>query len=293
MATLTQYPDALSFSRNLKEVKISSTAEVRFQLKKNSSVLLDERYQPDTSGQVSIDIRDVVTASLSLTIPTEDTFEQTNAVASFSIHLDGSSAAAATFVAVLGGISQAAETASTFLPANFLTWQTQEKMVTADQPEWLTYYFKGAYTVKAKYYYEDGTDNAVDIFTGAEGKVYSIDCNFSRLTALGTVTGKKMFGVIDVYVADRNGLVLTYVQRYCYRAAASLDKIFLCQNSIGGIDTFLFSGESKLFPNWSIPCPHTMTGLSLQLPMPKEGIFRTPVFLPRMPNLIYGSCSAV
>lgn len=252
MASLTQVPHSLSFSRNLLDVIITTSSSVRFRLYKGASLLLDEKYLPDSSNRVIIDIRDVVTDSLSVYIPTSDTFEQTNAVASFSIFLDSSETADATFTAILGGISGNTAAAGTWLAANFLTWQAQEKDVRTDQPEWLTYYFAGTESLKAKFYNKDNTTKTITLLTGTAGKVYSVNCMFSHLWELGETTVdntvKERWGIIDVWVEDGNATRKTYIQRYCYRQGKALDQVYLCHNSLGGIDTFIFTGSLKFNP---------------------------------------------
>ena len=117
---------------NMQPVRVSAAGLFTFRLKKGSTVLLEEDYVPDASGQAEIDIRDLVLSDLSLSLPSADVFKQTAAAASYTISTDTDSR---TFKAVLGGIDRPATDAATFLKTNFLTWQPQLKSVTYGQPE--------------------------------------------------------------------------------------------------------------------------------------------------------------
>ena len=252
MATLLQYPDALSLSGNLKKIIISSSVKVRFALYKGGTNLVDEDYLPDSSGKINIDIRDIVTSSLIINMPTSDVYTQTRIADNFTIYLDGSATAAASFRALRCGVERFADTASNFLTANFLTWQPQVKQVTADQPEWLTYYFTEESDISAEFYNIDGTTKKIIVGSGAAGECKSFNVQFSSMWARGATIinniEKERHGYFDVFIENSQGTKLSYTQRYIYRGAEALDNVYLCKNSLGGIDTFLLCGERKFVP---------------------------------------------
>ena len=69
MATIIQKPDSVSFARNLKELIISTSSEISFQLLKGTEELLNETYCPDMANRVAVDLSDIVTSSLTFIMP--------------------------------------------------------------------------------------------------------------------------------------------------------------------------------------------------------------------------------
>lgn len=246
MATIIQKPDTLSLSRNLKELIISTSSEISLQLLKGDSMLLEETYLPDVNNRVHVDLADIVTSTLSLTMPSGDAVStsQSSVYSDFTVKVDGTSVAE--FTAVRSGVERFSDTAANFLTANWLTWQPQVKEVLHDQPEWLTYYpASGSCACYARFYYTDGTSGEKKVCDVSQ--CVSINTRFSKLWALDE-SGKERYGVIDVYIKDAQGLRLTYVQRYVLCSQGALDEVYLCENSLGGLDTFRFYGDRKLVP---------------------------------------------
>ena len=246
MATIIQKPDTLSLSRNLKELIISTSSEISLQLLKGDSLLLEETYLPDVNNRVHVDLADIVTSTLSLTMPSGDAVStsQSSVYSDFTVKVDGTSVAE--FTAVRSGVERFSDTAANFLTANWLTWQPQVKEVLHDQPEWLTYYpASGSCACYARFYYTDGTSGEIKVCDVSQ--CVSINTRFSKLWALDE-SGKERYGVIDVYIKDAQGLRLTYVQRYVLCSQGALDEVYLCENSLGGLDTFRFYGDRKLVP---------------------------------------------
>ena len=246
MATIIQKPDTLSLSRNLKELIISTSSEISLQLLKGDSMLLEETYLPDVNNRVLVDLAEIVTSSLSLTMPSGDAVStsQSSVYSDFTVKVDGTSVAE--FTAVRSGVERFSDTAANFLTANWLTWQPQVKEVLHDQPEWLTYYpASGSCACYARFYYTDGTSGEKKVCDVSQ--CVSINTRFSKLWALDE-SGKERYGVIDVYIKDAQGLRLTYVQRYVLCSQGALDEVYLCENSLGGLDSFRFYGDRKLVP---------------------------------------------
>ena len=207
---------------------------------------MEETYLPDANNRVCVDLRDIVTSALTLDMPSGDTVYsgQNSICATFTVKVNEVSMAE--FTAIRSGVEKFSETAANFLTANWLTWQPQVKEVLRDQPEWLTYYpASGNCTCYAKFYYTDGTDSEIKVCDISQ--CVSINTRFSKLWSLDT-SGKERYGIVDVYVKDAQGLRLTYVQRYLLRSQEALDEVYLCENSLGGLDTFRFYGDRKLAP---------------------------------------------
>lgn len=196
--------------------------------------------------EYAVDLRDIVTSALTLDMPSGDTVYsgQNSICATFTVKVNEVSMAE--FTAIRSGVEKFSDTAANFLTANWLTWQPQVKEVLRDQPEWLTYYpASGNCTCYAKFYYTDGTDSEIKVCDISQ--CVSINTRFSKLWSLDT-SGKERYGIVDVYVKDAQGLRLTYVQRYLLRSQEALDEVYLCENSLGGLDTFRFYGDRKLAP---------------------------------------------
>ena len=242
-ATLISYPSALCLAGNISPVRVSAAGLFTFRLKKGSTVLLEEDYVPDASGQAEIDIRDIILADLSLSLPDADVYKQASASGSYTLTTDTDSKS---FRAVLGGIDRPATDAATFLEANFLTWQPQIKSVAYNQPEWLSFYVWSTQTVlKARFYLKGGTTSDIVVAQGADfdpNCIYSVNVQFSRIWSLGT--GDR-YGMFDVWVEDGSGKVYTYTQRYVLDASGDVRTVLVARNSLGGIDTFSFHGDME------------------------------------------------
>lgn len=244
MASLIQYPASLSLSGNLNKVIISASESVRFTLLKGATTVLDERYRA-IGGMVEIDISSVVGALLSLSIPTTDVFQQSGIYADFTIQLDG--VTAATFRCIRAGVDAESINATTFLAANFLTWQPQTKRVRRLGPEYLTYYFTQAASVKVRYYTANG-NTVVTLHSAATGTCYTYNMQMQHLLSLSGAPANA-YGIIDVWVETSGGTRLSYVQRYVYSPQEKEDRHFLFENSVGGLDGVTFSGSETVTVN--------------------------------------------
>lgn len=244
MASLIQYPASLSLSGNLNKVIISASESVRFTLLKGATTVLDERYRA-IGGMVEIDISSVVSALLSLSIPTTDVFQQSGIYADFTIQLDG--VTAATFRCIRAGVDAESINATTFLAANFLTWQPQTKRVRRLGPEYLTYYFTQAASVKVRYYTAN-SNTVVTLHSAAAGTCYTYNMQMQHLLSLSGAPANA-YGIIDVWVETSGGTRLSYVQRYVYSPQEKEDRHFLFENSVGGLDGVTFSGSETVTVN--------------------------------------------
>lgn len=240
--TILQQPDTLSLSLNLKRFIISSDTQVSFVLKKGESEILAQQYDPDTTGRIEIDIRDVVHAQLSHDLRQEtQPYEQTNLAATFTASIDGTEV---TFVAVRAGVDRLADTPTNFLTQNWLTWQPTVKPVTYYSPECLTYYAVIACTVKLQATLSDKSTQQLDLAQLQAGKAYTIPTQYSIIVGK---LGDKKPAYYDVWIENAAGQRLTYIQRYYADSMRSISEDWvLFENSLGGLDCFRAYGTTTL-----------------------------------------------
>ena len=239
MALLISYPDALSLSQNLKKIIAAADIDTSFTLYKGNTLILDETYTPNSLGQIEIDIRDVVSSLLSAELPLTDTFHQSGLYADFSFTLGDITGE---FRAVKGGVANDAS-AQVWLAENFMTWQPQIKVVTYNQPEWLTYYAPETSKVVCCLYNQDGTKEHVTLATLPAGTCYTCNTQFARIINLTAIDKQAYY---DIWVENSSGVRMTYVQRYVLRMETKHEKFFIFENSVGGIDAVSFTGENSL-----------------------------------------------
>lgn len=247
--TILQQPDVLSLSMNLKKFIISSDTQISFVLKKGTEEVLTQRYDPDSTGRIEIDMRDVVHAQLAFDFrgSAVRTYEQTNLHAEFTAEIDGQTV---NFHAVRGGVDNLADTATNFLTQNWLTWQPTVKPVTYYTPEFLTYYAPVAGVVKLRGYFvgDDGkvtSQKDIELCSVEAGKAYTIPVEYQVVVSLLYPDGKP--GYYDVWVENASGERLTYIQRYYADAMRSISEDWvLFENSLGGVDCFRAYGKTNL-----------------------------------------------
>lgn len=238
---IIQQPDALSLSQNLRPFIIGSTETVSFALRKGTNTLLSHRYEPGDTGQVEVDVKDVIHAQLSYKLKQDGTtYEQDMLAADFTADINGS---AVIFRVVRGGVDRLAETATDFLTQNWLTWQPTVKPVTYYTPEFLTYYAVQTCVVKLKAYFSETQTETITVATLEAGKAYTLPMQYA--VVVGLLDGK-MPGYYDVWTELTSGDRLSYIQRYQATAARSLfEEWVLFENSLGGLDTFRAYGANS------------------------------------------------
>jgi hypothetical protein len=255
---IIQKPDSLSLLGNLKKFLISSNAEVDFSLSVSIDgadvSLLQESYTPDSSGNISIDVREVCGQYLKTNLPSDNVFLQSDALRTFTATIGSSSWS---FTVVNASVRNLTLSALEYLQYNFLTLQPQSKQVSWHSPEYLTYYFTEQADVQAKFYLKSGGTETVTVATisptpeGGSGtiqlvnKVYTINTSLSRLMALSSHDTEDLQGIVDVWVQGSVSR-LSYIQRYVYAPSTGEEHHYFAVNSLGGIDTFTFIGEQKI-----------------------------------------------
>jgi hypothetical protein len=239
MATILQQPDGLSLSGNLKKFVLSAGAEVNFTLKDGATVLVAATYEPGSDGIVTIDVRDIVESRLSYQLKSENFYEQTSIVKTFTASIDGSDIS---FRVIRAGVANLADTPSNWLRSNFLTWQPQKKAVTYYSPEWLTLYAVEACTIKLKAHFPDNTEQNVTLGSCSVGKAFTVNVQYAVVAGL---LGHLYPDYYDVWAEKSDGSRLTYIQRYYFSDPFSeQEQWFLFENSLGGMDTIRAFGDT-------------------------------------------------
>ena len=244
-------PDSLSLTGSMNHFIISSTQEITFVLKyaDSNEIIVQHTYTPNKAKRIEIDLENIITPLLSFQLQESTTiYRQPNIAREFLVDLIEDKTAAQVswqFTVLRAGIDNFADTASSWLKRNFLTWQPTVKPVTYYTPEFLSYYAVEDCVAKCRAYIEEnGSYVQTDIELGnlSHGKVWTMPMQY------GVIAGKlgKMPSYYDVWVEDAAGTRLTYIQRYYASDIHSEEEQWvLFENSLGGLDTFRAYGDAE------------------------------------------------
>ena len=244
-------PDSLSLTGSMNHFIISSSQEVTFVLKyaDTTEIIVQHIYTPNKAKRIEIDLENIITPLLSFQLQESTTiYRQPNIAREFLVNLIEDKTAAQEswqFTVLRAGIDNFADTASSWLKRNFLTWQPTVKPVTYYTPEFLSYFAVEDCVAKCRAYVEEnGSYVQTDIELGnlSHGKVWTMPMQY------GVIAGKlgKMPSYYDVWVEDAAGTRLTYIQRYYASDIRSEEEQWvLFENSLGGIDTFRAYGDAE------------------------------------------------
>ena len=244
-------PDSLSLTGSMNHFIISSSQEITFVLKyaDTNEIIVQHIYTPNKAKRIEIDLENIVTPLLSFQIQESTTiYRQPNIAREFLVNLIEDKTAAQEswqFTVLRAGIDNFADTASSWLKRNFLTWQPTVKPVTYYTPEFLSYFAVEDCVAKCRAYVEEnGSYVQTDIELGnlSHGKVWTMPMQY------GVIAGKlgKMPSYYDVWVEDAAGTRLTYIQRYYASDIRSEEEQWvLFENSLGGLDTFRAYGDAE------------------------------------------------
>nr|DAP69186.1 MAG TPA: Putative tail protein [Caudoviricetes sp.] len=244
-------PDSLSLTGSMNHFIISSTQEVTFVLKyaDSNEIIVQHTYTPNKAKRIEIDLENIITPLLSFQLQESTTiYRQPNIAREFLVNLIEDKTAAQEswqFTVLRAGIDNFADTASSWLKRNFLTWQPTVKPVTYYTPEFLSYYAVEECVAKCRAYIEEnGSYVQSDLVLGnlSHGKVWTMPMLY------GVIAGKlgKMPSYYDVWIEDAAGTRLTYIQRYYASDIRSEEEQWvLFENSLGGIDTFRAYGDAE------------------------------------------------
>ena len=210
---------------------------------------MQHTYTPNKAKRIEIDLENIITPLLSFQLQESTTiYRQPNIAREFLVNLIEDKTAAQEswqFTVLRAGIDNFADTASSWLKRNFLTWQPTVKPVTYYTPEFLSYYAVEDCVAKCRAYVEEnGSYVQTDIELGnlSHGKVWTMQMQY------GVIAGKlgKMPSYYDVWIEDTAGTRLTYIQRYYASDIRSEEEQWvLFENSLGGLDTFRAYGDAE------------------------------------------------
>ena len=244
-------PDSLSLTGSMNHFIISSSQEVTFVLKyaDTNEIIVQHIYTPNKAKRIEIDLENIITPLLSFQLQESTTiYRQPNIAREFLVNLIEDKTAAQEswqFTVLRAGIDNFADTASSWLKRNFLTWQPTVKPVTYYTPEFLSYFAVEDCVAKCRAYIEEnGSYVQTDIELGnlSHGKVWTMPMQY------GVIAGKlgKMPSYYDVWIEDAAGTRLTYIQRYYASDIRSEEEQWvLFENSLGGLDTFRAYGDAE------------------------------------------------
>lgn len=244
-------PDSLSLTGSMNHFIISSTQEVTFILKyaDSNEIIVQHTYTPNKTKRIEIDLENIVTPLLSFQLQESTTiYRQPNIAREFLVNLIEDKTAAQEswqFTVLRAGIDNFADTASSWLKRNFLTWQPTVKPVTYYTPEFLSYFAVEDCVAKCRAYIEEnGSYVQSDLVLGnlSHGKVWTMPMQY------GVIAGKlgKMPSYYDVWIENAAGTRLTYIQRYYASDIRSEEEQWvLFENSLGGLDTFRAYGDAE------------------------------------------------
>lgn len=241
---IIQKPLALSLSGNMLPFIINSGALVNFALRDGNDVLISSTYEPDTTGNIVIDVKEIVESRLKYNILGTPFYEQTEIAKQFTTTINDETVS---FKAIRCGVQDLADTPINWLTGNFLTWQPQSKAVVYNSPEWLTYYATQACTIKLKAYFPGETEQNVTLGSCQAGKAFSINLQYAHVAGLLDIVNNIYPTHYDVWAETATGTRLSFVQRYYFSKVASEQEQWIpFENSLGGLDTLRASGETDL-----------------------------------------------
>lgn len=240
--TIIQQPGNISLSGNMLPFIINSGALVNFTLKDGVDVLIQSTYEPDATGMLTIDVKDIIESRLKYNIKGDSFYEQTEIVKQFTATIDSENIA---FKVIRCGVRDLADTPLNWLTGNFLTWQPQQKGVVYYSPEWLTYYAPVACNIQLKAYFpSEAEQNPINKTIGScqAGKAFTFNMQYAHISGL---LGSKYPTHYDVWAETSAGVRLNYIQRYHFSEVTSeQEQWFPFENSLGGLDCLRATGET-------------------------------------------------
>lgn len=242
-------PDSLSLLGNINRFTLSSSVEVVMRLVQlpGDKAILEHGYTPDVDNRIDIDLTETLQPLFRFELRDVDTpYRQEGIVQRFAAELTpaGGQATRVEFTVLRAGVDRFSESATSFLRANFLTWQPNTKPVTYYTPEFLTYYATADCTLQCEAHVARGEAEEVKklpLATMKAGSAWTIPLQYAIIA--GKLKENPTY--YDVYVEDTQGNRLTYVQRYYPTDMRSEEETWvLFENSLGGLDTFRAFGKA-------------------------------------------------
>ncbi len=246
-----QKPDTLTFAATMPNFIVSGVTEkASVKLLMGSEELVNETMFNSDAGLV-IDVKDIVNEALSVQIPTSPIFCQNRALGLFTLEVSSEDDSLSySFNAIRGGYEGISIPSEYNAMTVLYTFQPATKIITTDSPEWLTFFVCLRYlAVRFRYYFSDGSLRATayieDFYSGTPG-LYTIDCSYAKAHELSIPVGGIGYAYYDVdLVSLSNGIAYpaSPTQRYLVTQATDSHKYYLFENTLGGIDTLICTGD--------------------------------------------------
>lgn len=242
------------------------TAEIGYIHNGNIRNIFSGSYIPDMNYYIEIDLKDVLRSLLSSEFPifhlsyiTQGNFLKQIYV----LFKDGDGQIERTFN-ILNINATISSSTIDVVSKRFLTLQPEVKEVTVDSPEFLTYFYTG--NVKkliAKFFNNDGTSEIVTLYTWKGNAASAITHNVSYREVMkhsnSDSSSKKPF--YDIYVVDESNQRISVIQRYVFRESTGRENYYLFYNYLGGLDTFITTGDNIQNPEVTFDIARTSSGL--------------------------------
>lgn len=250
MLTIDRLPE-VSFLEELPPVRVQTDTPFIFQLIYDSqTTVLNESYSPaPDGGAVEIDIRKVLRGLLTYKFPKAGTADTvTGTVLNMSFIIETTSRSSQDFTVIAGG-----DPVLRPRLGDWLTLQSQTKVITQLQPEWLSIYFTEQMLCElwVTFYYSDGSDIIEPIYDYGHffpDKYYTIDVSYECIRSLVSIQDRTLVAY-DVTLCEVGGIFkLSRTQRYILDRYSPEDRYFICINSLGGWDTHRFRGAREYIP---------------------------------------------
>ncbi|MBQ8957627.1 MAG: hypothetical protein IJ057_03875 [Bacteroidales bacterium] len=251
---LTQYPSGNCFRNKVTEFVMTSTYSVTMSITINPNGQTEEiftgRYRPDFSGQINVDVTDIVKDYVKSTVPTNaNDYAQADFVKEFGykIEEDNGGSAQGTFK-VFNVACNTTESVVNWCAAHFLTHQAAQKYTNYESPEWLTWYdFNGDYELVARFYPKLGGNREITVKSDSEEGCYTVNVCYSRLIRMASILPSHLKGYYDLILFDGDSKELAR-QRYLYKERSGMERYYVFANALGGVDTIIADGENLLQP---------------------------------------------
>jgi hypothetical protein len=239
----------LCLSGNLPDLLLLSQPNevVTITLFQGAKQIIEELYKPDADNKIKVRYRNIIARELSAEIPAfnQKVFHQANGYGDFKITVKSNLGSSIDIFSrvIKGEVSTDILDNENFLTSNFLTWQPQLKYIQYHDPEWLSYYAINSSVLKITAYTFPGDVATTKTYAVLPaGELTTINLNYGLILAAFASQGIPQY--YDVFV-ERSGRRQTYVQRYVFsQEKIEFNDLFVFENSVGGIDTIRFTGDS-------------------------------------------------
>lgn len=211
-----------------------------------SNIAFVGNYTPDAYGDITINVRDIVSSYLSTKLPSGSYTLQTDYMRVFSAvfkGVDSEQTANARFWVANAEVSRSAAYAN-YIATHFMSTQPSIKHTTATAQEYLTFFAATDTKLRVKYHTPNGAEGTEDVFTSSTNEWYSVDVSPAEIE---DIVGLELdYYTIELFDTDNE--VVKCAQRYNIDAPTEREKYYLWVNKLGGIDSFVATGENVLQP---------------------------------------------